>query len=237
MNVVALIRAYSFDCYGTLIDWETGMRAALAAIPSLAALDLEDGSDTGFIARREAIELRIEGGPYRPYDEVLAASLVETAREFALTVTDREARLFAASLVDWEPFPDALVFLRRLRRQRLPLAILSNVTRAGLRASVRKLETPFDLLVTAEDTRSYKPSVAHWLTAQAALGVSPREQLHIAASLSHDIVPAARLGVPTAWVNRQGVTPPGSPRPAYVVADLIDLADLLDLPADPGAQP
>jgi putative hydrolase of the HAD superfamily len=229
MNVVGLTRAYSFDCYGTLIDWESGIRGALAQVAALAEVDLADASAAGFVARREAIELRVEGEQYRPYDEMLALSLTRCATEFGLVVGESDGKRFAASLADWEPFADAPPFLRRLRADGLPLAILSNVTRAGLRGSVRKLGAAFDLLVTAEDVRSYKPAPQHWLEAQAAFGIGPREQLHIAASLTHDVIPAGRLGVPCVWVNRRDEDLPSGVAPVMVVRDLDELGERLGL--------
>ena len=230
MNVVDLTRAYSFDCYGTLIDWESGIRAALTQVPELAEVDLDDASAAGFVARREAIELQVEGEQYRSYDEVLALSLTRCATKFGLVVGESAAKRFAASLADWEPFPDAHPFLKRLRAGGLPQAILSNVTRAGLRGSVRKLGVAFDLLVTAEDVRSYKPAPQHWLEPQAALGIGPREQLHIAASLTHDVIPAGRLGVPCIWVNRRDENLPPGVAPVMVVRDLAELGERLELP-------
>ena len=103
------------------------------------------------------------------------------------------------------------------------------MTRAGLRGSVRKLGAAFDLLVTAEDVRSYKPAPRHWLEAQAALGIGPREQLHIAASLTHDVIPAGRLGVPCVWVNRRDEDLPSGVAPVMVVRDLDELGARLEL--------
>ena len=225
MSLVRSAQAFTFDCYGTLIDWDVGIAAAIRRIPALRDVDAER-----FLQRREALEADLQAGPYLPYEEVLARSLRQTAREFGVAVTNAEARAFAASVPDWPPFADAPGFLRRLRRLGKPLAIVSNVTTATLRASVRSLGAPFDLLMTAEDVRSYKPAPAHWLQAHARLGLAPAATLHVAASLHHDVQPALRLGVPCVWVNRRGGPLPPGVEAALVAYDLHDLAERLHLP-------
>ena len=227
MSLADRARAFTFDCYGTLIDWERGIGTALDGIPALAGVDRN-----AFLRRREAEEMAVEAEAYRPYDAVLALSLMRAAESFNVAVTEREARRFGASVSEWPPLPDAAPFLRRLNQ---PLAILSNVTTSALRASVRELGVPFDLIVSAEDVRAYKPAPQHWLHAQAALGVGPGETLHIAASMVHDIRPAGLLGVPAVWVNRRGESlPQGSlsqgVKPALVVSDLAELTEALGLP-------
>ncbi len=229
MNTIGSQRGYSFDCYGTLIDWEAGIRAELRQLAEQAEIDLGDHSAAGFMARREMIELQVEAEKYRPYDEVLALSLTRCATEFDLTLGENDVEHFVDSLTDWEAFPDAPPFLQQLRSTGMPLAILSNVSRAGLRESVRKLGIAFDLLVTAEDVHSYKPAAQHWLEAQATLGIGARDFLHIAASLTHDVIPAGRLGVPCVWVNRRGEDLPPGVDPVLVVRSLEELASQLSL--------
>ncbi len=218
------VRAFTFDCYGTLIDWERGISEAIADIPALASVDR-----AAFLQRREEEELAIEGGPFRRYDEVLAISLQQAARAFAIQVSDGDACRFGASVPDWPALPDAAPFLRRLRSRGTPLAILSNVTREAIRLSVHKLGVPFDLIVTADDVQSYKPAPQHWLRARAELGIEPREQLHIAASMTHDIQPCALQGVPSVWVNRHDDPIPAGVDPALVVSDLVELGEALGL--------
>ena len=145
----------------------------------------------------------------------------------ASTCRRRSAGAFAASLHDWPPFDDAPRFLRRLRRLGVPLAILSNVTLAGLRSSVRALATPFDQLVTAEGVRSYKPAPLHWAALQSSRGIVSAQQLHVAASIVHDVRPASALGVPSVWVNRNADAPPDDVSPTLTVATLDELAELL----------
>ncbi|HET6201452.1 MAG TPA: haloacid dehalogenase type II [Planctomycetota bacterium] len=217
--------AITFDCYGTLIDWNRGIEAAIAAVPSLRRLSESDRSSVR--ARREAIELeRFLSEGYRPYREILAESLREAARERGIGVPAAEAEAFAASMGGWPPHPDAREGLRRLRAQ-FRLGILSNVDRATLAKSVALLGVPFDLLVTAEDVRSYKPARAHWDRALAELGLRPSEVLHVSYTADHDLRPAQALGIPTAWVRRGGAALPADVRPRVAVPDLLALADAL----------
>ena len=217
----------TFDCYGTLIDWHGGARAALEAIPALASVDLDE-----FVAQRIPVELEVEHERYRPYDEVLALSVQRTAAHFNVALDDADGRAFADSIVAWRPFPDAPSFLRRLRALGTPLAILSNVTRASLAISVRRLGMEFDQLVTAEDVRSYKPDPPHWERLQSSRGIEPSSQLHVAASLPHDVRPATGLGVPAIWVNRLDEPLPPDLSPQLIVRNLEELAEIWELPPD-----
>lgn len=218
----------SFDCYGTLIDWRGGVRAAVSQISELADIDLKQ-----FVERRIEVELVVEHERYRPYDEVLALSVLRTAAEFGVELPRSRGREFADSLREWPPFEDAPRFLQRLRRLGVPMAILSNVTLGGLRGSVRVLGAPFDHLITAEDLRSYKPSPPHWAALHAALGIGPADQLHVAGSIAHDIRPSVALGVPAVWVNREGERAPADATPTLTATSLDELAELWHLPDAP----
>ncbi len=210
----------TFDCYGTLIDWQSGADAAVRAIPELAGVDR-----AALVARRLAVELDVEHERYRPYDQVLAISIQRTAAEFGVTLGDAAARAFADSIADWPPFQDSGGFLRRLAAVGTPLAILSNVTRASLDTSVRKLGARFDQLITAEDVRSYKPDHAHWRALYASRRIAPAQQMHIAASITHDIRSAVELGAATVWVRRAHEPIPADVRPDLIVQSLAELGD------------
>ena len=210
----------SFDCYGTLIDWQSGARAAVDAIPELDGLDRE-----ALIARRIEVELDVEHEYYRPYDQVLAISIQRTAADFGVDLSAESAQSFADSIAHWPPFQDASGFLRRLATVGTPLAILSNVTRASLGVSVRKLGAHFDQLVTAEDVRSYKPDHDHWRALYESRGISPVQQLHIAGSIAHDIRPASELGAKTIWVRRAHEPIPDDVAPDLIVQSLAELGD------------
>lgn len=210
----------SFDCYGTLIDWQSGARAAVDAIPELAEVD-----KAALIARRLEVELAVEHERYRPYDDVLAISIQRTGSEFGVSVSDASARVFADSIRDWPPFQDAGGFLKRLATVGTPMAILSNVTRASLGVSVRKLGASFDQLVTAEDVRSYKPDHDHWRELYRTRQIEPKQQLHIAGSIAHDIRPATELGATTVWVRRAHEPIPDDVTPDLIVQSLAELGD------------
>ncbi len=210
----------TFDCYGTLIDWQSGARAAVRAIPELAGVDVE-----ALIARRLEVELVVEHEFYRPYDQVLAISIQRTAAEFGIELSDASAQSFADSIALWPPFQDAGGFLKRLATVGTPLAILSNVTRASLGASVRKLGTRFDQLITAEDVRSYKPDHDHWRELYASRDIAAEQQLHIAGSIAHDIRPATEVGAHTVWVRRFHEPIPDDVQPGLIVQSLAELGD------------
>ncbi len=210
----------SFDCYGTLIDWQSGARAAVDAIPELADID-----KAALIARRLEVELVVEHERYRPYDDVLAISIQRTGLEFGVSVSDASARFFADSIRDWPPFQDAGGFLKRLATVGTPMAILSNVTRASLGVSVRKLGASFDQLVTAEDVRSYKPDHDHWRELYRTRQIESKQQLHIAGSIAHDIRPATELGATTIWVRRAHEPIPADVAPDLIVQSLAELGD------------
>ena len=210
----------SFDCYGTLIDWQSGARAAVNAIPELAAVDT-----SALIARRLEIELKVEHERYRPYGQVLAISIQRTAAEFGIELDDTAARSFADSIANWPPFQDAGGFLKRLATVGTPMVILSNVTRASLAGSVQKLGATFDQFVTAEDVRSYKPDHNHWRELYESRGIRPDQQLHIAGSIAHDIRPASELGATTVWVRRAYEPIPEDAEPDLIVQSLAELGD------------
>ena len=210
----------SFDCYGTLIDWQSGARAAVDAIPELADVD-----KAALIERRLEVELEVEHERYRPYDDVLAISIQRTGLEFGVSVSDASARFFADSIRDWPAFQDAGGFLKRLATVGTPMAILSNVTRASLGVSVRKLGASFDQLVTAEDVRSYKPDHDHWRELYRTRQIESGQQLHIAGSIAHDIRPATELGATTVWVRRAHEPIPDDVAPDLIVQSLAELGD------------
>ncbi len=228
--------ALTFDCYGTLIDWETGILAALR--PWLAAHDV-DADDEALLAafgraesRRQAIE------PAAPYPRVLAGVLHDLAAELGAAASEAEALAFGHSVKDWPAFPDSAAALAVLQRH-YRLVIVSNVDRASFRHSNAKLGVTFDAVITAEDAGAYKPALSHFhlaLARLAELGVGRERVLHCAQSLFHDHVPAKRLGLATMWVNRragrggEGATPAAAPvTPDGEVPTLAALVELVEL--------
>lgn len=216
----------SFDCYGTLIDWESGILGYLRPL-----LQLKGRSDAEILNFYSEFEPREQAGAYRTYREVLASVVRDFARELRFEVTESEASALAGSIADWEPFPDTVPALRRLQ-QRYRLAILSNIDEELFAYSERKLEVQFDCVITAQQLRSYKPSLLNFEALLRRLAVAPNRLLHVAESLYHDVASAHSLGIATVWVNRRQGRAAAASRLADVqpdieVADLEKLAELL----------
>ena len=215
----------SFDCYGTLIDWETGLSTALrAALPRSTSTDDELLEE---FARHEAAA---EAGPYLPYREVLAAGLRGVAEHEGLEVDDPAVSAFSVSVRDWPAFPDSRDALERLR-QRYRLAVITNCDADLFAASQERLGVDFDWVVTAEAAGAYKPSERPFELAFETVGVSRDRWLHVAQSLYHDHVAATRLGLATAWIDRRhdrpgsGATPPASATPDATYPSMAAFAD------------
>jgi putative hydrolase of the HAD superfamily len=220
--------ALSFDCYGTLIDWEAGLAAVL--VPWARSRGLGLTGET-LLAAYSAHEARAEAEhPAEPYPAILARSLRSLGRELGGEVSDEDAARLAGSVPDWPAFGDSREALAALAR-RYRLIILSNVDTASFAASSKRLGVTFSAVITAQDVGSYKPSPRNFdaLLAEAGrLGVPPGRLLHVAQSLFHDHVPAQRAGLPTVWINRRrdrpgwGATPepPAPVRPDWEFASL-----------------
>lgn len=217
----------TFDCYGTLIDWETGILAALA--PVLAAHGKAGADEPGLLRSYARHEAAAEAGPYRPYRDVLRACLDGIGADFGFAPTPAERDAFADSAGDWPPFPDTVDALRRLG-SRYKLVIVSNIDDDLFARTARLLEVPFAEVITAQQVGSYKPARGHFDAALARTGASVAEVLHVAQSLYHDHVPARALGFTTCWVNRAsrlpgvGVAPPAPD--AHPDAEFPDMASL-----------
>ncbi len=218
--------ALTFDCYGTLIDWETGILAGLRA-----ALDAHgiEATDDALLERYAAIEARLEAGPYLPYRTVLAAALTELGRWYEIEVTDAERAAFGASVADWPAFPDSPAALQALAG-RFRLGVLTNCDDDLFAASNRRLGVDFDWVVTAQQAGGYKPRVANFEALFERVDV-PRERiLHVAQSLFHDHVPAKHLGMTTVWIDRRrgrpgaGATPQASATPDAAYPDMASFA-------------
>jgi len=208
----------TFDCYGTLVDWEDGITRAIAGAAERRGLRL--GRDE-IIEAYHAVEPEVQAAEYRSYREVLGQTAVAVAARLGWTLEPANAGFLAESLRDWVPFPDTNQALKDLNAQRYRLGILSNVDDDLLRGTLRHLSVPFDFLVTAEQLRSYKPATRHFERAQELVGDA--RWLHVAQSYFHDIEPAVALGIPVVWVNRKGESPGGKVRPTGEVSTLKDL--------------
>jgi len=212
----------TFDCYGTLIDWETGI---VSAFQSEAAIDGVELNGDQIITAYSAQEPAVESGPYRPYREVLGETARRVASGLGWELSKDRADFLAASLPLWKPFQDANPALERLASS-FKLGILSNIDDDLLAATLRHFSVDFDLVVTAQQVRSYKPGIAHFEEAMARAG--GKRLLHAAQSYFHDVVPACKLGIPVVWVNRKGSSvEPGGPLPTHDVRDLSELVNLV----------
>jgi 2-haloalkanoic acid dehalogenase type II len=212
----------TFDCYGTLIDWEGGIAGAFlrAAAEDGVELRRED-----ILRQYERIEPLVEGERYRLYRDVLTETASRVADALGWRVPPNRATFLADSIGDWQPFPDTNPALHRLRASGLTLGILSNVDDELLAATRKHFTVPFEIIITAEQVRSYKPAPGHFLAARGRIGNA--RWLHAAQSNFHDIVPANAMDIPNAWVNRRGDVPLAGGKPTYEVRDLAGLAELL----------
>jgi 2-haloacid dehalogenase len=203
----------TFDCYGTLIDWNGGIHKELARVFG------EDNADQQ-LARYHEIEPELQVGGERTYREVMTAAMTELGAPVG-----EEAGL-AAALPSWEPFPEVPGALAEARAQGWKLAVLSNSDRDLIEASLAQIGVPFELAVVASEIRSYKPAHAHWLSFFEEAGAARDRHVHVAQSYFHDIVPANELGLRTIWINRYEER--HEPRPSHELPNLSGLADALD---------
>jgi 2-haloacid dehalogenase len=219
----------TFDCFGTLIDWEQGILSALRPILHSRSVTLEDEE---ILQRFAVLEARAEAGPYQPYREVLGEVLVRLGSQLGYEASPAERDQLASSVPDWPPFADTGPVLQALSAH-FKLAVITNCDTDLFLATARQLPVEFSEIVTAEQVGSYKPAARNFEVAFDRLRVSRDRILHVAQSLYHDIAPARELGLTTVWVNRRwdkpgsGATPPAEAKPAYEVRDLYELAELL----------
>jgi 2-haloacid dehalogenase len=218
----------SFDCYGTLIDWEAGILAGLHAVLDPRGVTADDEDLLERYARHEAA---IEAGPYLRYREVLARSLAGVCAELGVEPRAEDLVAFSGSVGDWPAFPDSAAALARLHG-RFKLAVITNCDDDLFAASARRLGTDFDFVITAQQVGGYKPSHRNFEVAFERID-RPRDRiLHVAQSLFHDHVPARALGLSSVWIDRRhdrpgsGATPPAAAAPDLAVPDLTTFADL-----------
>ena len=204
-------RWVTFDCYGTLIDWNGGIRAELTRVFG------EERADER-LERYHQLEPELEADGTRSYREVLTEAMR------GLGAPDEEEEALARSLPQWRPFPEVQQALAEAREQGWSLAILSNTDRDYIEASMERLGVPFELAIVASEIGSYKPDLGHWRAFQERTGRAP--DVHVAASLFHDIAPANELGLPSVWINRLGETP--GLKPTKEQPDLVNLARALE---------
>jgi 2-haloacid dehalogenase len=226
MDVNAL-RLITFDCYGTLIDWETGILSILRQLFSAAAI-----ADAKLLEIYGDAEAEIEAGPYQRYRAVLSKTVQAMGRRLGVQITSDDGERFANSLPQWSPFQDTVTALQTLA-SRFNLGIISNVDDDLFSETEKKLGVKFDLIVTAEQVQSYKPSLKNFLEALRRSGLKKEQILHAGQSLYHDIAPTVSLGIANVWVNRPSLRPgagaakPASAQPSLEVHSLAELATAL----------
>ena len=210
----------TFDCYGTLIDWNGGIGRELERlfgaehVPTLLH---------GYHEEERVLERERPGAAYR---EVLTVALTRLAERNELPLAADEHDALARSLPDWEPFPEVAGALEDARARGWKLAILSNTDRDFIDASLERIGVPFELSIVASEIGSYKPGAKHWEIFEATSGVSRDSHIHVGASLYHDIAPASRLHLRTIWINRLGED--ADPEPDVELHTLSGLCEALD---------
>jgi 2-haloacid dehalogenase len=218
----------TFDCYGTLIDWETGILQALNPILARHGVTTTDEELLRLFVKLEAEE---EIGHYKSYRDVLSSVMACIGTALHFKPSPGELARLADSMKDWRPFPDTIAALRILKR-RFQIAIISNVDDALFASTARRLQVSWNSVTTAQLARSYKPARRNFRCALMRLGIQPADVLHVAQSLYHDHVPAQALGISTVWVKRPsrlgvtGLALPVDIRPNLEVPDLQTLADI-----------
>lgn len=215
--------ALTFDCYGTLIDWETGLLGTLRPLLRSRGHAL---SDSEILRIYGELEPKAQN-PYRLYRDVLAAVVRGFAERLGFPVSPTEAKSLAESMKNWTAFPDTVRALEKLKKEH-KLAIISNTDDDLFAGTARHLKVNFDEVVTAEQARAYKPSPAPFRLALERLGLPPDRVLHVGQSIYHDVIPAKSMGMATALVERRGfgATRPAQARPDLTVPDLETLASL-----------
>ena len=216
----------TFDCYGTLIDWETGIWEAL--FPVLAAHQVDMPPEQA-LELYGVLESAAEAGEYQEYKTILQMVLEGFGQKLGFTPTPDELKSFSACVKDWPAFPDSPGALQALHKK-YKLAIISNIDDDLFAYSQERLKVKFDWIITARQARSYKPSLNNFKLAFERIGVPQEKILHVAQSLFHDIVPAKKLGLACVWINRRharpgfGATPPAQAQPDLETPDLQSLA-------------
>jgi len=215
------LKAITFDCYGTLVDWESGIAQFLHNLFREKGVS----ADVAAVAKaREDIEFDLIMARYRRYRDILAQSLKESFHKFNIPYSNRDGERLAESVPDWPIFADTQVALNDLVK-RYKLAIISNIDNDIISKTKSRIGAKFHLTVTAQIARAYKPAPRPFQIALGRLRLPAEEILHVSSGYRYDMPPARELGFRTAWVNRKRENPPpGAPTPDYQVSDLIELA-------------
>ncbi len=218
----------TFDCYGTLIDWESGI---LQAMETTLAAHGQPCTQDEILELYAELESEAERGEYVTYREILKRVVRGFGYRLGFSPSAQEVESLPESLKNWQPFPDTVSALKSLKTK-YKLAVISNIDDDLFPSSARYLQVPFDYVVTAQQAKSYKPSLNNFRLALDRIGLPHNKVLHVAQSLYHDIAPARSLGLSTVWVNRRtgekgwGATRPATAQPDVEVPDLESLASM-----------
>ena len=222
------IKVATFDCYGTLIDWEGGVASFLYDVARRNG-DYDPGPARHLRERWEEIQFELIQEEYRGYAQILHASLRAWVSERGYRWNTKDGEALERSMQSWQPFPDTIPALTRVKKAGLRLVIISNTDRHIMDQTLRQLAPlAFDDVVVAEDVRCYKPDVSAFRRALATAGAKPEEILHVAFGFKYDIAPAQEMGMRTAWINRHREPAPGKERPDHEWRDLWGLAELAE---------
>jgi 2-haloacid dehalogenase len=218
-------KVLTFDCYGTMIDWETGIFSALR--PILAAHDKKI-ADSALLELYSELELSAEQGEFLRYRDVLQSVVRGFGTRLGFSPSDAEVRSLPDSLPNWQPFPDTVASLRKVK-SRYQLAVMSNIDDDLFATTAPKLGVAFDHVVTAQQAGCYKPCMKIFKLAETRIGVSREQWLHIGQSIYHDVIPAQSLGIATVWVNRRSPRPGAGAAKAAVAKPDLEVPDLRTL--------
>jgi len=222
-------RVITFDCYGTLIDWESGILGALRPILTRHSVQLEDPE---ILRLYGEFEVEAEAGKYLSYRDVLREVVRSFGKQMGFQPTAAEQDALPDSLANWQPFPDSVAALRQLK-SKLQVGIISNIDDAMFATSRTKLGVDFDYVTTAGQAQAYKPSLKIFDLAESRMSIQRNEWVHAGQSVYHDVIPAKSLGLATVWVNRPsrrpgvGAVRQAAGQPDAEVRSLAELADLV----------
>jgi 2-haloacid dehalogenase len=219
-------RVITFDCYGTLIDWEAGIFSEMRPILSAHSKQIADAE---ILKHYSELEAEAEGGEYRPYWQVLEFVVRGFGERLGFRPDNTEVASLPDSVAHWRPFPDTISALHKLR-SKFRLAVISNIDDHMFAASARHLGVAFDEVITAQQAHAYKPSLEIFKLAERKIGANCQQWLHVGQSIYHDVIPAQSLGIATVWVNRasprpgSGAAKAASGKPDLEVPDMSTLA-------------
>mgnify|MGYP001183747071 CR=1 FL=1 len=218
-------KVLSFDCYGTMIDWEGGIFAVLRPILAAHGKEL---SDSALLALYAELEVTAEQREYLRYRDVLQSVVRGFGQRLGFSPTDAEVRSLPESVAKWQPFADTVEALRKLG-SRYQLAVISNIDDDLFAASASKLEVAFSNVITAQQAACYKPCMNIFRLAEEKIGASRDHWLHVGQSIYHDVIPAQSLGLATVWVNRRSPRPGAGAATAAAANPDLEVPDLQTL--------